>query len=305
VTLILAAIGKETIWLAADRRLSARGCAPKDDGCKLMFLETKDGVGILGYAGLGETSAGMEPSEWMSNCLRGRNLTLEQSLSVIAKAMEVQMPKHLLRIPSELMAHHAIVVPAFVNEEPRLYILQLELSPDRKLKRMHFVRHRPKGGRKPPKFGLAGSGAMMLLKDKTWMRPLTRIVRAADRKQLPLHSVPRYFAQLNERVHAVDPFVGSKCIVAWRNRKKGVHKGGGNHHHLNGTTQDSDGGGFIPTIGNGTDIIAMIAPLWESMMASVKALPPGSKKLPSFEFDMDEVNARLATMPQGPDEELK
>jgi hypothetical protein len=299
-------MGKETFWLAGDTRRSARGRAPKDDGCKLMFLETKDGVGILGYAGLGETSAGMEPSEWMSNCLRGRNLTLEQSLSVVAKAMEAQMPKHLLRIPKELVAHHAIIVPAFVNEEPRLYTLQLELSPNRKLKRMQFQRHRPKGGRKPPKFGLAGSGAMMLLKDAAWMRPLTRIVRAADRKQLPLHLVPKYFAQLNEQVHAADPFVGAKCIVAWRNRKKGAHKGGGGHHHLNGTAQDNGGGGgFIPTIGNGTDIIAMIAPLWENMMANVRALPPGTKELPSFDFDMDEVNAKLATMPQGPDEKLK
>ena len=304
MTLILAAISKETIWLAADRRLSVQGRAPKDDACKVMFLETRDGVAILGYAGLGETSSGMEPSEWMSNCLRGRNFTLEQSLSVLAKAIESQMPKHLIKFPIGLMAHHAVVAPAFVDNEPRLYMLQLELSPDRTLKRMHFVRHMPNGGRKPPKFALAGSGALMLAKDKNWLRPLTRIVRAADRKQLALHLVPKYFAQLNDKVQAADPYVSSRCIVAWRNRKKGVHKGGGAQEFFAATAREN-GGMMIPTIGNGQDIVALVTPIWERMMQNFKALPPGSKELPSFGFDTDEINEALATMPSGPDEVLK
>jgi len=253
MTLILAAIAKETIWLAADRRLSIQGRAPKDDACKVMFVETSDGVAILGYAGLGATAAGMEPSEWMSNCLRGRKLTLEQSLSVLAKAIESRMPRHLLDFPMNLTAHHAVVAPAFVVNEPRLYMLQLKLSPDRKQKRMHFVRHMPWGGRKPPRFALAGSGAIVLVKNKEWIRPLTRIIRAADRKQLALHLVPKYFAQINNNIQAVDAYVSSRCIVAWRNRKKGVHKGGGAQAFFTGTTRENEGM-IIPTIGNGMDI---------------------------------------------------
>ena len=39
-----------------------------------------------GTAGLGETAQGTEPADWMSAVLRGRRLSLEQSLGVIADA---------------------------------------------------------------------------------------------------------------------------------------------------------------------------------------------------------------------------
>jgi hypothetical protein len=55
VTLVVAVTGPESIWLLADRRLSYAARPPKDDGRKIMFLETTDGVAILGYAGLGAT----------------------------------------------------------------------------------------------------------------------------------------------------------------------------------------------------------------------------------------------------------
>jgi len=48
VTLILTVNGPETIWLLADRRVSYVGRPPKDDARKVMFLETNDGVAIVG-----------------------------------------------------------------------------------------------------------------------------------------------------------------------------------------------------------------------------------------------------------------
>ena len=79
MTFILAVRGPKSIWLLADRRLSYEGRLPKDDACKVMFLETTDGVAILGYAGLGATARGTEPSDWMSAVLRGRNFPLDVS----------------------------------------------------------------------------------------------------------------------------------------------------------------------------------------------------------------------------------
>ena len=70
MTLVLTVNGPETIWLLADRRLSYEGRSPKDDARKVMFLETTDGVAILGYAGLGATARGTEPADWMSAVLR-------------------------------------------------------------------------------------------------------------------------------------------------------------------------------------------------------------------------------------------
>jgi hypothetical protein len=88
VTLILTVNGRESIWMLADRRLSCKGRSPKDDARKVMLVETTDGVAILGYAGVGATALGTEPADWMAAVLRGRNLPLEQSLGVLARAMK-------------------------------------------------------------------------------------------------------------------------------------------------------------------------------------------------------------------------
>ena len=109
VTLVVAVNGPESIWLLADRRLSYKNRPPKDDARKVMFLETTDGVAILGYAGLGATALGTEPSDWMSAVLRGRNLPLEQSLGVLAEAMKKQLPRHIVRMPVDGRPAHNVV----------------------------------------------------------------------------------------------------------------------------------------------------------------------------------------------------
>jgi hypothetical protein len=125
MTLVVAVARPETIWLLADRRLSFDSRPPKDDGRKIMFLETTDGVAILGYAGLGATARGTEPADWMSAVLRGRNLPLEQSLGVLADTMQKQFPRHMVRMPGKGGLAHTVIVPAFLGKEPRLYSIDL------------------------------------------------------------------------------------------------------------------------------------------------------------------------------------
>ena len=48
MTLVVTINGCESIWLLADRRLSFKARPPKEDGRKVMFLDTTDGVAILG-----------------------------------------------------------------------------------------------------------------------------------------------------------------------------------------------------------------------------------------------------------------
>ena len=96
MTLILAITGRHTIWLLADRRLSTpSGKSLRDDARKVMFLETTDGVAILGYAGIGATARGTEPSGWMSNVLRGRNWPLEPSLGAISTVMQQELRPYM------------------------------------------------------------------------------------------------------------------------------------------------------------------------------------------------------------------
>src|ERR1700682_6331451 len=132
MTLILTVNGPESIWLLADRRLSYERRSPKDDARKVMFLETTDGVAILGYAGLGATRFGTGPADWMSAVLRSRKLPLERCLGVLADAMKKEFPRHMLQMPGREGPAHNLVVPAFIGEVPRLYTVDMAFAPDRR-----------------------------------------------------------------------------------------------------------------------------------------------------------------------------
>jgi hypothetical protein len=223
MTLILTVNGPDTIWLLADRRFSAPGLAPKDDARKLMFLETTDGVALLGYAGLGATALGTEPSDWMSNVLRGRNLPLEQSLGVLAEAMKTQLPRHLARAPANVQPAHQLLVTAFLGDEARYYTIDLALESDRGSPRISYTRWvagdstpiPPTVAARTPRLRHGGSGGLYLSRDKTWARSLLRFVNAHDRGQISSQAVADHLATLNNQVHLgmTDKSVGPRCIV--------------------------------------------------------------------------------------------
>src|SRR6476646_4016573 len=128
MTLVLAVNTPETIWLLADRRLSAPGRPPRDDARKVMELGATDGLALLGYAGLGATALGTEPGDWMVNVLRGRNLPLEQSLAVLADAIKAKFPSHLMKVRGAPPVHN-VVATTFIGDEVRLYTIDLAVSP--------------------------------------------------------------------------------------------------------------------------------------------------------------------------------
>jgi hypothetical protein len=198
VTLVVAVTGPKSIWLLADRRLSRKGRRPTDDGRKVMFLNTTDGSAILAYAGLGATALGTEPADWMGTVLRGRNLPLEQSLGVLAETMQRQLPRHLIRMPPNRIAAHHVIVPAFLDGEPRLYSIELVFAPDRQRYWFRYTRHvHPLTGA-PPRIGIGGSSALRLNQDSKWMRNLVRMVRAHERGNVSLRAVADHLAALNE-----------------------------------------------------------------------------------------------------------
>jgi hypothetical protein len=257
VTLVVTVIGPETIWLLADRRLSFKGHPPRDDACKVMLLETNDGVAILGYAGLGATALGTQPADWMSAVLRGRNLPLEQSLAALAEAMKEQLPRHMVRMPG-VPAHH-LIVPAFLGKEARLYTIDLVFAPDRQSCRFRYARRvvdKPElAAPRTPRLGIGGTGALYLVREKKWMRSLLRIVRAGDRGYMSSLAVADYLASMNYEVHlgTSDKSVGPRCVVAWRHRKGGIHNGGGGHQFYTGTAREPNVP-CLPAIVNGLDM---------------------------------------------------
>ncbi len=301
MTLVVAVTGPESIWLLADRRLSAKGRPPKDDARKVMFLETTDGVAILGYAGLGATARGTEPADWMSAVLRGRNLPLEPSLGALADAMKRQFPRHMVRMAGGNGPAHSVVVPAFLGDKPMLYTIDLVFARDRKSYRFRYTHHI---NDKPPRtvrLGLGGSGGQYLTRDTRWIRSLLRLVKVHDRSRVSPQAVADHLANLNNEVHLNVNSVGPRCIVAWRYRKGSVLKAGGGHQFYNGKIRDA-GSPMLPTIGRGTDIAALAAVFMSGWTRMFEERLAGQ---PAKEPDKDEVNAELARLPDKPDEDLR
>jgi hypothetical protein len=308
VTLVLTVNGCESIWLLADRRLSFTARPPKEDGRKVMFLETTDGVAILGYAGLGATALGTEPANWMSAVLHGRNLPLEQSLSVLAEAMKKQLPRHLVRISGDGSPVQNVVVTAFLGKEARLYTIDLAFTPDRKSYHFRYTRHvadKPTSARaRPPRLAIGGTGGLYLHEDKMfrdnkWQRSLLCLVGANERGQVSPYAVADHLASLNNKVHLGirDKSVGPRCVVAWRHRKEGIHGGGSAHQFYTGTTRDT-GSPALPTISQGMDMQALLSVFMPHMSAMVPGEPPP-------DVDVDELNRELGRLPDKPDENLR
>src|SRR5215469_9746122 len=101
MTFVLAVNGRDSIWLLADRRLSFERGPPQHDARKIMCIHTLDGTAMLGYAGMGMTAGGNEPSDWMSRVLRGWKLSLEQTLGVLAAGMSRRLPSHLRTLSAD------------------------------------------------------------------------------------------------------------------------------------------------------------------------------------------------------------
>jgi hypothetical protein len=304
MTLILTVSGRESIWMLGDRRLSSKGRAPKDDGRKLMLLDTTDGTAILGYAGLGATAFGTEPADWMAAVLRGRNLSLEHSLGVLAEAMKKQLPRHLIQMPRPGRPAHTVLVKALLNGEVKLYTIDLVFSPDRTQLFFRYTRHVANDVRQQtPRIGLGGSGAQYLLRDKRWIRPLLRLVSAYERGQIAPVTLSDFLSELNFNSHlgTEDESVGPKSIVVWRNRKEGRFKGGGGHQYYEGRNR-TDVTGALPLITQGTDLNKIIEVIMPRTLAMFDTLRAGGEP---EEFDKDEINAELAKLPNEPDEQLR
>jgi hypothetical protein len=307
MTLVLTLNGRESIWLLADRRLTLNGQPSRDDARKVMVLDTTDGVAILGYSGLGATALGTEPADWMGAVLRGRNLPLEASLAVLADAMRSQLPRHLVHLGGNAAAAHNVMVTALIGSDIRLYTIDIVLTPDGQSFHFRFTRHLTESVSSPeprtPRIGIAGTGALYLARDRAWIRPLLHVANACDRARVSPHTVADHLAKLNNRVHlgVLDKSVGPRCIVVWRHRKEGVHKGRGAQQSYTGTSRDSIGAS-LPSIARGMDLSAILGVLFPHVEERSRMMQEGG---PLGELDIDEINTELGELPDEPDEQLR
>lgn len=312
MTFVLGAVSPKSAWLVADRRLSSRGRAVSDSANKIMVLETTDGLALLAYAGIGRTVGRTEPSEWMARVLRGINAPLEQSLSILRDAVVKRLPKHLAGTPLEFPSHTIIAV-GFKDKTPRVYTIDLMVQ--RNPARLHhrFTRHiTPAIAKLGPRaergvlLVAGGSGAQALLaapgfEAKTKL--VRRLVRAVDSGQISASAVAAQLAKLNLGVSATtaDQSVGHKSIVVWR-----LLAGGGGHDYFDGMRSEAfQGFATLPIISHGMDMGAMFEAISRPMMeAFERSGPEQLLDLTAAFADAAVINARLAELPETPDDTL-
>ena len=288
MTLIVGVAARNSIWLCADRRLSAGGKVVSDDAVKVFSVETSEGIALLGYARLGKTGVGMEPSLWMRNVLRGRHLTVEASLKVLAAAMNDQLPRH---IPPSLQGHVVSVV-AFVSKTPSVYAISLTRAfsgqkPTIELKK--FVNAGPPARLRVPYYIYNGSGAREA--DSAFQRSVNRLIKRYERGSVSAEIVADQFASFNlKRARSVRS-VGPNCVVLWRDRT-----GGGGGQYYSGTTRSR--GPITPTIGRGLDL----GSFFQLLLAGGLMIPSSAEEREAnAKFALEQFNK----LPDGPDESLK
>jgi hypothetical protein len=139
------------------------------------------------------------------------------------------------------------------------------------------------------------------------MRKLLRVLKAYDQEKVSAETVAKHFATLNQEVSSGlnDQTVGQRCVVVWRNKKDGVHDSGGGHQFYTGTIRDilPFGSTDLPIIAVGTDMQALSKVLLEYWAPKFEAGLKGESTLP--QPDKDQINAKLALLPDKPDETLR
>ncbi len=311
MTFVLSLQTSGSIWVVSDRRLSATNQKPKDDAVKVAALETVDGQAILSYAGLGATALGNQPSQWISNVLRGRSLPLEGSLRIIADAMKREFLPHFSQVRNVRQRQHGFLVSAFAEGQHRVYTIELAGSRDGYYFRN--ARHIMGGAAAPLQITLpivaAGSGSLHIATLRHRLRPLISLVSAYNETRISPSAVCDRLAELCFQVHEMtsDGSVGPRCIIVWRNAKASAHKGGGGQASYNGLVREAVSPA-VPFISGGMDVVAVSSLALQVLaprMQQWQAEPRSGDGVEARVFDSAELDRRLKKLPYKPDEKLR
>jgi hypothetical protein len=266
MTLVLGVLGRKHIWLLTDRRLSAKGRVPRDDGCKLALIEMSDGVAIVGYAGLGATRAGIEPSAWINAAFRNKNGTVLQFITALASASAAEFPRHLAQFPSDYPRRQLIAAVCLVAGKPIMYTIGIGKKVGDAQFSAKIAKPMLPSGR-AARIVAAGLGADILSADRRWIRPLLRLVTAVDRGRINPRQVSTQLAQINVMVSEQTTTVGPRSIVAFR-----ISPSGGGHHGYTGNQRD-DSSPQVPQLFRGFDIGAFAQALMTNIGSDLMFRP--------------------------------
>lgn len=311
MTLILSVQTPRSIWLLADRRLSAPGKVPVDNAIKIAVLQAADGVALVGYAGLGSTAIGTQPSDWIINVLTGRHYPIEVSLRTVAKCVGEEFSRHLEAGDGLRPSAHNFLAPSIVYDTIRLY--SIDFTSFKQKSQLGFRLHQKEcpSACSPVAvpFGICGSGTAALLKNMKWKRPLLRAIKAYESGKISENPVTALLAEICMLAHenTADGSVGPRCIVAWRNKLESPRRGGGGHVFYNGYERMTELPA-LPTILNGKDMRAFNKLVWqEYLKPQIEHMNREEKReeVGKFSVNRNRMNQLLSELPNKPDEKLR
>lgn len=298
MTLVVGITSEDSIWLLTDRRISYGDGSRVDDARKLLILETDDGLALLGYAGLGATALGTEPGDWMSRVVRGRNLGLERSLALLTDAVRAKLPRHLERLSAFSLPVHNIMIPAFLNDSPRLYSIDL-IRPRGRSQYYYRLNRYLTQRNATPRITIAGRGGSHLGHERAWGRELLGLVKACNAGRIHPRIVAKALARLNHNVSQKDDSVSSRCIVVWRTSKRS--KVGGHDAYFNRGEPEQPVPHQIPVMASGMDISAIASIIMPQFLEKASARFRGESDV---EMDWEAVKTQVQALPDTPDENL-
>jgi len=258
MTLIAAAITRRTVWMMADRRLSAlqhgTWVPNSEDAVKFILLQTADSNGFVGYSGLGRTALGCELSEWLSRTIRNYDGPLWQFLELIRQAANNRIPKHIASHDYD----HTFLVPAMVNSLPRVFgiFVARNAAGQYTTELREVLVEENKDGYAVPMVVFAGSGIRAISKDEK-QRVKDHLI-AYDDGKLTERQIAHVLNSVNFKVHkklGSTGTVGNRTITSWSMADKT-----GNTLFFRDLAIDSDPTpAFVPAIMGGFDATAIAA----------------------------------------------
>ncbi|GAB4062102.1 hypothetical protein GCM10028777_00770 [Angustibacter speluncae] len=299
MTFAMTVHGRRSIWVVADQLLSRDGRPVMETASKIVQLETVDGKGFLAYAGLGITKAGMQPSKWMNDTLRGvPGLTFEDSMGRLYDVAQQQLRPILQHMPGH--RHDVVGIAHLKDGSRRTLSMTLLWNPSNGQHHQQFLRHtiHDVTPAAPMPITVIGSGARVVSADRGWMGPLRSAIRARDAGRISDFAVADMLARVNLLANDGEPTtVGTNSIVCWKDT---VH-GGGNFQFYDHDAR-SHPNAYLPTLDRGLDLSALGGVLESFMGPHLMALL-NDEAAP--EIDTTAVDEALGRLPRHPDDRLR
>jgi len=302
MTFAVVLASRTAIWACADRQITdLRG--PKyssKSGVKITCIETKDGVALLAYAGIGRVRD-MQVSQWAYRTLRGVNLPLEGSLEHVSAAAQRRLAPLVLR----MRTGHFFIAAAIRYRKHYIYAIDLLNQPPK------IIRHETRT-RNEVRIGVAESGAPYALRhEQSRMKGIARLIKQHERGVVSAELVASQLASLNEAINERaksngDNSVSPESIVIYRHPRS--KKSGGRQwcFDLAGKPYN-DPDALVPTGVSGFPLSELADGIMGEMLKRMRATPADAtpeQRLAAMPND-ETMRALVARIPDKPDEQFR